>query len=168
MKFFTPGIRLSILLLLLCTLLGGLLAHEWRTVLQSPTVTAANNSTAVTSNTPPATVTYAPPTIAAFGEILERPLFTPGREPPEPEPVAAPVVKITPLRLQLEGVGISIDARVAVVRDLSSNELIRIAEGDQHDGWLLEQVHPTGATFSLGSETRELTLVPDETQPNRR
>jgi len=169
MKFLTPGIRLTLLLLLMCSLLGGMLVQEWRNAQQSTSSATIQPDSTLTIETELVMPTYTPPTLAAFGGILERPLFTPGREPPpEPEPVAAAVVMATPLRLNLEGVAVSTEARVAVVRDLSSNKLLRIVEGDKHEGWTLERVHPAGATFSQGDETRELTLVPDETTPGPR
>lgn len=168
MKHISPGIRLTLFLLLFCTLLGGLLVHQWRTALQL-TTGASTQATEDAGSSQPDMVTYTAPSIAAFGEILERPLFTPGREPPpEPEQTPAPQVPTTPLRLQLEGVAINAAARVAVVRDLSNNKLIRIAEGDKHQGWLIERVHPAGATFRRGDETRELALKPEEETRKRR
>lgn len=169
MKGITPGLRLSLFLLLTCGVLGAMLALEWRTTLRSGTQAVAEPPPAASGNPLPDRMTYTAPAIASFDEILERPLFTEGREPPpEPEPAAVPVAIATPLRLQLEGVAISTGARVAVVRDLSNNELIRIAEGDKHQGWTVESVQPTGATFSRGKETRELSMELDENAPARR
>lgn len=167
MKFLTPGLRLTILLLLVCTWLGGMLVQEWRQAQPPTSSTTIQPNGAPTGETQPTIATYMPPTITAFGGILERPLFTPGREPPpEPEPVAAAVVRTTPLRLELEGVAVSTEVRVAVVRDLSNNTLLRIVEGDKHQDWTLERVHPAGVTFSQGDETRELILLPEEKTQN--
>ncbi len=105
---------------------------------------------------------FAAPEIAAFSEIMERPLFVAGRKPP-PEPVAVQGVSArpSPLLLRLEGVAITPAARIAVVRDLSSNKMLQLATGMKHQGWELTAISDNVATFRRGDESHELTLKTD-------
>jgi len=45
-----------------------------------------------------------------------------------------------------------------VIRDKSSNELVRLAEGETHQGWVVESVNASSATLKRGEQTHELTL----------
>ena len=112
-----------------------------------------------------ARATYDAPDYEAYSEILERPLFTEGRTPPPEqaatESAAATPKKITPLNLRLEGIALTPEARVAVIRDLASKKMHRLSEGDKHQGWMVESIHATGATLKLGEQTEELTLELD-------
>ncbi|MEA2078716.1 MAG: type II secretion system protein N [Pseudomonadota bacterium] len=108
---------------------------------------------------------YAAPDFEAFSEILERPLFTEGRTPPEPptaEQAAVSPGTQTKLTMRLEGIALTPEARIAVIRDMTSNKLLRLAEGAEHQGWLVESVHATSATLKRGEQTHELTLELDK------
>lgn len=67
----------------------------------------------------------------------------------------------TPLLLKLEGVALIGESRVAVLRDLSNNQLLQLAEGMMHDGWTLDSVTAASASFSRGRQTSVLVLDPD-------
>jgi general secretion pathway protein N len=108
------------------------------------------------------------PDFGAFSEILERPLFTEGRTPPQqptPEQTSVSPVKQTQLTLRLEGIALTPAARIAVVRDITSNKLLRLAEGEEHQGWEVESIRATGATFKRGEQTQELTLELNKRSP---
>jgi hypothetical protein len=153
------GNRLISYLLITCLLLAvGLLLQFWNAADTTIPVSAESQRAAKQEIRHTVTTFNAPP-IKSFDEILERPLFTPGREPP-PEAVieAAETTPVAPLRLQLEGVAITDDARIAVVRDLGTREILRLAEGNVHQGWVLEKVHTTGVRFRHGENTDELSL----------
>ena len=98
-----------------------------------------------------------PPT-SQLADMLERPLFYVDRRLPEPKAVAA--APLTPLRLQLEGVALAGGSRVAVLRKLSDNRLIQLAEGMSHDGWTLEAIMADSARFTRGNEVTALDLAP--------
>ena len=99
------------------------------------------------------------PQIVDFVDVLERPAFFQDRKLPlEPEPAPVTSVPLLPLRLTLEGVAISSDSRVAVLRNTGSNQLLQLAEGMSHDGWLLETVSADRALFTRGAEQTELLL----------
>ena len=104
---------------------------------------------------------YQSPAFEEFGDMLERPLFYSDRTLPEiPQPQVAQAAPPAPLQLKLEGIAISAESRVAVLRDLSNNQLLQLAEGMHHDGWTLEAVASTGARFSRGQQVSELILDP--------
>jgi hypothetical protein len=48
-----------------------------------------------------------------------------------------------------------------VLRNLSGNALVQLAEGDMHDGWTLDALTSTSARFSRnGEQATELLLDP--------
>ena len=99
------------------------------------------------------------PRMADLAEMLDRPLFFVARRMPEP-PAATPVAPPAPLKLKLEGIAIAGGSRVAVLRNLNGNHLLQLAEGDTHDGWALESVGSTSASFKRGEQVTELALDP--------
>jgi len=104
---------------------------------------------------------YLPPSIDELDEMLERPLFFSDRRmPAPPEPVAVAAAPPTPLRLKLEGVAITTESRVAVLRNLDNNQLVQLAEGMDHESWTLDSVTADGARFSRGQQISELVLDP--------
>ncbi len=164
--------RFTVLLLSTCLLLALVIANQLRSGLQVHQAADAERPEAgAAGGAPLERSTYTPPPMQVYGEILERPLFRPGREPPPPPPpeeVAAKAAPREPLKLKLEGVAINREARVAVVRDLTSREILRLGEGDSHKGWTLEQVHARKVTFERRGEKRELELEEDASVRPRR
>lgn len=103
----------------------------------------------------------AAPPISQLVDMMERPLFYIDRRLPEPEANTAPPTPVTPLQLKLEGIAIAAGSRVAVLRNLNGNGLVQLAEGDTHDGWTLESLSSTSASFSRNGEQRtDLPLDP--------
>jgi hypothetical protein len=160
MKKLSIGNHLTPYLLGACILLTGILALESYSMVQIQDNTSTEVQPAVAQVTMD---DFTAPGIAAFGEVTERPLFREGREPP-PEPKTTPVAaaKLSPLQLHLEGVAITPSAKIAVVRDLSSNKMLHLAKGMKHQGWELTSVTATGATFKRGEQSQELTLKVDK------
>lgn len=155
MKKFTLGNHLTFYLLLACALLAGILAIESHNLLQPKAGNTGNTANAVT---PPNQARFNPPALATFSEITERPLFSESRKPaPKPQTVdkAAPT---TPLRLQLEGIAITPESRLAMVRDLIKNRVLNLALGEQHEGWELISISENVATFKRGEQIQELLL----------
>ena len=102
---------------------------------------------------------YIAPQISDFPDLLGRPVFFPDRKlPAEPEPELVAATPLRPLRLQLEGIAISSDSRIAALRNTSNNELLHLAEGMSNDGWRLESVSADRAVFERGSQVTELRL----------
>ena len=99
------------------------------------------------------------PAMADLPDVLERPLFFVERRMPEPEIAATP--SATPLQLKLEGVALSGGARIAVLRNLQNNQLVQLEEGESHEGWTLDSLTSTAASFSRGDQRTELPLDPN-------
>ena len=111
---------------------------------------------------------YIPPQLDELDEMFERPLFFSDRRMPEPPaPVEVAAAPPAPLRLKLEGVAITTESRVAVLRNLENNQLVQLEEGMNHDTWKLDSVTANGAKFSRGAQTSELMLDPEASQRQR-
>ncbi|UEM25274.1 hypothetical protein JL100_035015 (plasmid) [Skermanella mucosa] len=88
--------------------------------------------------------------IDALVEALHgRPLFTPGRRPPEPvaeSPGAVPAVAADsdtfPPVPEVRGTATSADRSVAIVLDPADNRLRRVAAGDEVGGWTVLGIYP--------------------------
>jgi|GEM_PF-1057300 len=168
MKGLRLGNRLTLILLLATLGLGSLLFMHWQGLREGRSLVRAD---ATRSAVPPVRTPdqarpeldrFNPPPRSAFNEILERPLFSKGRLPPE-EPVAAsaPTPRVQ-LRLRLEGIASSGDKRIALIRDQLKNVLLRLQQGMSYQGWTLQEVGPVSASLKRGNETSELHLEVDK------
>ena len=103
--------------------------------------------------------TYSPPKLDSFSETLNRPLFYADRKLP-PAPLAEQLVDapLEPLELRLEGIAISGASRIALLRDIRNNDLIQMAAGMAHNGWVLESVDSGRVLFIRGEESAELNI----------
>ena len=113
---------------------------------------------------------FVPPTKSALHEILERPLFSEERAPPEVSVETAKtetIAKPANLLLQLEGIVITPDKRIVLVRDLTSDEFIKLPEGMEIKGWLMEGVNPQRALFKRGDQNKELVFELKNSQNKR-
>jgi hypothetical protein len=162
MKRISFGNRLTPVLLTACVLFGVIVTLEWLTLSrQTGIVTGSDTQPAIAADAQLTRATYAAQDFEVFSEILERPLFTEGRTPPEPPTPEQTALKPgiqSKITMRLEGIALTPVARIAVVRDISSNKLLRLAEGAQHQGWVVESVKATSATLKRGEQTHELTL----------
>jgi type II secretory pathway component PulC len=104
------------------------------------------------------------PPVAVFREITERPLFTEGRLPPQPheQTINSPVIPIRPLKLRLEGIVITPNNRVAVIRDVPTNCLLRVAQGMNQDDWKLEVVNSSSVSVVRRGKKYHLELQIDK------
>ena len=75
---------------------------------------------------------------------------------------------MTHIRLKLEGVAITPEARIAVLRDLTTKKMLHLAEGGNHNGWKLESVHADRALFKHNQQTVELELELEESAPGKK
>jgi len=155
MKMFSIGNHLTRYLLLTCVLLASILAIESHNLVQTDVGNPAETQAAVN---PVERADFTAPAIAAFSEITERPLFNEGREPPPESAKTAMGAPVSKLRLHLEGVAITPEAKIAVVRDLKKNKMLHLTTGMEHQGWELTSVTDTVATFKRGEQSHKLTL----------
>ena len=94
--------------------------------------------------------------VPAYAVIAARPVFSATRRPPEPRPVvvqpAPPPVPVAPAALReppvktgqfkLVGVVIMNGEKRALVRNGREEALLRVAEGDEIDGWAVARIEP--------------------------
>ena len=159
MKLPIPANRTTVTLLGLCGFLALIVLAE--ATLHDPGATSVAASDDVTSFVLPESpeALFAPRPLSNFTQVLDRPLlFADRRMPPAPEVAAIKAVPRSPLRLKLEGVAISAESRVALLRNTANNQLLQLAEGMTHDGWALEEILAAAARFRRGDEISELLL----------
>ena len=165
MKKMVIGNYLTPYLLGICVVLTVVLVLEYYNLVQVQDSSPAEVLPAVERI---ARAEFTAPGIAAFSEVTDRPLFREGRQPP-PEQKKAPKVaaKLSPLRVQLEGVAMTPTEKIAVIRDLSSNKILRLEEGMKHQGWELTSITAGRATFKHGETSHEFKLISDEKAARR-
>lgn len=100
-----------------------------------------------------------PPVMGQFVDMVERPLFYSERRLPKP-PAKKAAPPPSPLILMLEGVAIANGSRIAVLRNPNTRQLVQLEEGGTHDGWTLESIDSTSASFNRGEQVTELLLDP--------
>ena len=146
------------LLLTGCFVLASIVAAEWLIPYKADATAVDESGTAIDNEIPNgAQSRYVHPHISNFPEILARPVFFSKREMP-PEAVARAPAPRTPLRLRLEGIAVTAENQVAVLRDQGNNQLVQLSVGMTHSNWLLEELTSTSATFRRDDDVAELTL----------
>jgi len=105
----------------------------------------------------------------------ERPIFLPTRRPPapvvantridSPPPVVAPPPEANP-RFTLVGAVSSENEAIAVFVDQSTNGVIRLRMGQNHDGWVLSSVKGREATLQKDQKTLVFNLPTSGTPPS--
>lgn len=168
---------LTLILATLVALLALIVAMEWRnyqtqdieqSYIQGAQISGQEKMTAATQG---AEIEH--PKIDQFREIIERPLFIEGRQPEEDVPVVVQQTQIEPLSLRLEGVVKSGDANVALLRDTTTNGLMRLSPGMRYKDWQVKEVDSEQVVMLRGeSEEMVILLRPDKddkstTQPRR-
>lgn len=91
--------------------------------------------------------------------ILERPPFTKGREPSQ-QTSSRTLPRTRPLRLSLEGIAITSEKRIAIIKDLGTNTRIQLEEGSEYKDWILDKVDTTSIIIKRGSQSHRLSLNP--------
>ncbi len=176
MKILRLGNSLTLVLLLVSLLLGIGVSYQLNRLInleQQGSFKTANPLPAESVELDLQQDVFIPPTRSALNEILERPLFTEDRTPPEVPDAAAKsgqAAKSVDLRLRLEGIVITPEKRMVLVRDLGSNEFLKLPEGITHQGWLIDGIKPGRAVFKRGDQSHELIfeLVKEPKQKQKR
>ena len=160
--------RLLLLLLLIsaCGGLGWELSRQWQAPLPEQPPASSGQPAGVAAIPPPPE--FSMPPAGSFSAIVERPLFAATRRPPE-EQADEPVIS-RDLPITLTGVNISAGERWALFKRNDGKGNLRLQEGDEFQGWLLEAIEPQQVTFRQGEEAKVLALAFDEApkQPPRR
>ena len=156
----------SILLpLLVCVSLAGLVTLEY---IAAPRLTDAVVPVAAVAVAalPPAIALEAVPA-SAFDGVLARPLFAPSRRPPPdaPAPLVDAVPEAAPFEIELVGVVIAGDERLALVRQPGLPVLVRVETGAAIGGWTVEAIEPDHVLFRSGTRLEEVRLRDDASPP---
>lgn len=163
---------MTLLLLLAIGLTSAYLYFQWRFPYSADamvTESAVDKENSKAGGDRAKTARFVPISIKAYDEITQRPLFVEGRLPPaEPEKKEA-VSRIPrkPLRLKLEGVAMMPENKVAIIRDLDSNEIHRVSQGMNKNDWKVESVDSESATVVRDGERLILKLVIEEDTGNK-
>lgn len=105
----------------------------------------------------------------AYKQLVTRPPFSPTRrppraKPPEPKPVvqrpqpAAPKPSVVAPQITLVGILINPEKTIAMVRKRGAEELLRLAKGEDLDGWRVEGVLPDRLLLSHQGKVLEIEL----------
>jgi general secretion pathway protein N len=141
-----------------------------------PRLGALENSNAVTVQKSQASSTWPPPELQGRPNPLwaipmqsltatrERPIFSPSRRPPPPVSLAAPqqqpAQKNEPDRPLLTLIGTVAEGGdgIAVFRDESTKNILRMQTGESHLGWTLSTVSPREVTMARNHDTATLAI----------
>ncbi len=146
-------VLLFLLLILVCGSLGWELNRQWNTPLPEPSIPeAASGGVAAL----PADPQYRMPPEESYSAIIERPLFSPSRRPPEGGPVE--VVTSRDLAINFTGVSITAGERWALFERKDGKGKLQLQEGDEFQGWILEVIEALQVTFRQDAEEQVLPL----------
>ncbi len=166
----------SFLLMVACVVAGGALYLQRQDELFARQSAAIPLAEPVAVTEKPLVIDVSFPNSPSFDEIVERPLFSETRSPPEPSPEApkevAPPPPLERDLFTLMGVAISGAERVAIIRSKKSGVIQQVAVGDELDGWRVERIESKSVVFVNGrvEETVEMQDISgsDDARPGRR
>ena len=158
------GRRPSALLIGLCLILGGVIYLELSFGPSHPAASPIAPDPPEPAVLPAADPDFTMKPLDNFSEIARRPLFIPSRRPlpPDTEPPRPGPRKAERHRFTLKGVVIVGDERMAVlvIQRRRNRTVMRVVEGQQIDGWLVEAILPDRVVLQQG-ETREEVVLRD-------
>lgn len=117
--------------------------------------------------TPAPKAVFRMPQKTAFNQLAMRPPFSPTRRPPRPKPPepvvqqpqpAAPQPKLAEPQIRLVGILINPQKSFAMVRKPDAAELLRLAKGQDLEGWRVESVLPDRLLLSHQGTILEFEL----------
>jgi len=154
----------TLFLVAAAVVLAGVLALEWRRDMPEIVTPRAAPPGSAGAAVDVDIGTYVAPPIEDYDEVLVRPLFVEGRTPPEPsapaEARAAPKEEGLAKFWTLEGLVLTPEARVALVRNKRDRKLMRITEGDAFEGWEVVEFATERILLKKGEKTEALELKP--------
>lgn len=93
-----------------------------------------------------------------FNSISDAPLFNENRQPEQKQiinKVVKPKSRVQPLKVKPIGIALTVDGVLAVLKDLSNGQLLRMKVNDIVHGWTLKAVSNESFTFTKG-ETEKI------------
>ncbi len=100
-------------------------------------------------------VSYTMPPLGSYDAILARPIFSPSRRGPAGE---AAVVVSNSIDMKMKGSIIADNVRIASFTPLAGGEEIRLREGEDYQGWILNVVGPHHVVFERDGEILKLEV----------
>ena len=95
----------------------------------------------------------------------QRPLFAPTRRPQLPPQAAEPVDPVQPtaaveqtLNVEVRGIVVGGNHRIAIIKRPSSPQTIDVAVGSDVDGWTVDEIRPRGIVLHRDSRTVTLSM----------
>lgn len=114
-------------------------------------------------------VSYVMPPLGSYDAIMARPMFSPSRRGAAGAPT---VVVSNNIDMKMKGSIIAGDVRIASFTPLAGGEEIRLREGEDYQGWILNEVGPHHAVFERSGEILRLEVdfkeVPVVAKKNRK
>lgn len=159
-----PPWALPVALLALCAVLGWRIADEWTRPVEVEPPEVESLPPPEPLSPPEPMPEFELPPVSEFQEVVERPLFSPTRQPPAEgaAPVAAPASE---LNLELIGVVLAQSEQTAIVMPQETQQALRLALGDAYQGWTLVRIEPDRAIFSRGDQEETVLLSYDRPPP---
>ena len=153
-------------LVVLCAILCGVTVYELgRPYYPAYDETSVSRGEQAVAETPVA-ANEALPSIDAFSEIIERPLFMENRRPFVPP---APVVTKKPetprpaepditTQISLRATIIIGDKRIALIQVLGDGKQQQLRQGEAFNGWTLAEIQTDSISMKKGNEVRRIDL----------
>ncbi len=150
--------RPSIALALACVALAWLAARPWLETAEPPAVEAVTSEAAMEA---PLTVPAVIGARSEYAETVERPLFLAARTSIAADSVRSVDEAVPQLVLggwRLTGVVIAPGRRIALLTPRGGGQTVRLAPGEEIDGWLIEAVSAEGVTLRAGPLVERIPL----------
>ena len=156
-----PG-RTPLLLAAACALLAGAIYVELDSPDIEPPATAAVTAAQQPEQKPAPDPSFSMPPLRNFAGVLSRPLFSETRRPPLQPAVAADTRAAT---FTLVGTVLLAQERHALVEHGQPAKLERISEGQDVDGWTVEQILPDRVVFGRADTRIEIKAKDSSLRP---
>jgi hypothetical protein len=161
----TPALRSLLVLLVLAAVSAAMGLRIQDELLRSPEIpgtvepdqTSGGNDADQTIEIPDMP-RYDPPPIERFAAALDRPLFSPDRQPSADAPVA-PGPELQALTATLQGILFASSGSVALLTAVGETTPVRVSQGEIFLGWRLLEIHPDSVVFEKDDETVTLELI---------
>jgi len=165
-RYFTTILWLALILFLIWTI-GTELGWGNRVKISLPQPKQQKNRTVVLPLQPEFVLL---PLDQFYTEILTRPLFTPTRRPLPPElvpslqqhspsaPIAPPKPTMRKGQFILDGIIITKDKKIALLREVATRKMVRVELGQEINGMQIEKLDRDKITFKQGDEHEEVIL----------
>lgn len=162
LSFFTRGSGLANMLIILSSVLAYVVFWEVTSFKETVSENVVIRAAVLKPLPPP--VRFMPARNSDFGSTVEAPLFHSNRKPIV---VVVAKKKEKPLgTYKLTGVLITAEKRFALLKDMKSGDEKRVAEGSQHNRWVLEKVHDHSVQLRSGSRVDIVKIMVEKKGAN--